>query len=137
MIERLEPLVGRWRSSGRTADGMRIAGTDVYEWLPGGGFLVHHVDVLMGEDRVRVLEMIGDPDPADGGRLRMRAFDHEGGYSEMRAGVDEAGVWRLTSDTMRTTLTVDPGGSTMAAKWQRSLDGAWVDWMDMEFTREA
>jgi hypothetical protein len=138
MIERLEPLVGRWRSSGRTVDGVQIAGTDAYEWFPGGGFLVHHVDVQMGEDRVQVIEMIGDPDSTDGGRLRMRAFDNQGGYGEMRASVDDAGVWTFAGDTMRTTLTIDSDGKTMAAKWERSPDGAtWVYWMDMEFAREA
>ncbi|MCX4387934.1 hypothetical protein OG777_13455 [Micromonospora peucetia] len=52
--------------------------------------------------------------------------------------VDKAGVWTFTGDTMRATLTIDPGGQTMAAKWERSPDGAtWADWMDMEFVREA
>jgi len=138
VIERLEPLVGRWRSSGRTVDGVRIAGTDTYEWFPGGGFLVHHVDVRMGEDRVRVIEMIGDPDPSAGGRLRMRAFDNHGGYGEMSASVDEAGVWTFADETTRSTLTVDPDGNRMAARWERSPDGVtWLDWMEMEFVREA
>jgi hypothetical protein len=28
-----------------------IIGTDIYEWLPGGFFLVHHVDVMIGDQR--------------------------------------------------------------------------------------
>jgi hypothetical protein len=138
VIQRLQPLVGRWRSSGSTVDGVRIDGTDVYEWLPGGGFLVHHVDVRMGEDRVQVLELIGDPDPAAGGRLRMRAFDNEGRYGEMVASVDEAGVWTFAGDTMRSRLTIDPAGRRMTATWERSPDGTtWSHWMDLAFAREA
>ena len=47
-LRALHPLVGTWRSRGRTAPagddpGMQIAGTDSYEWL-GDGFLIHRVD---------------------------------------------------------------------------------------------
>ena len=70
--------------------------------------------------------------------LRMRAFDNQGEYSEMRASVDEAGVWTFAAATMRTTVNIDPDGKAMAAKWERSPDGVtWDGWMDMEFAREA
>jgi hypothetical protein len=100
-VEELAPFVGRWRSQGRTvatpaASAVEIEGTDVYEWFPGGKFLVHHVDVLMGGVPVRVIELIGDPDPVVGGALRMRSFDNDGGFNELRATVDADGVWTLT-----------------------------------------
>jgi len=41
-----------------------ITGTDIYEWLPGGFFLLHHVDVVIGEQAVRAIELIGEYDPA-------------------------------------------------------------------------
>ena len=97
MVAELDRLVGRWRSRGRTVDGLDVAGTDVYEWFPGKGFLVHHVDVTMGDEHVRVLEMIGSDAP--GGGWRMRAFDNQGGYGEMVATAAPDG--RLISLTPR------------------------------------
>jgi hypothetical protein len=135
----LAPLVGSWRSSGQTIAGpfgpaLTITGTDVYEWL-GDGFLVHHVDVLMGDERVQVIELIGDYDPVSG-TYAMRAFDGHGTFSTMRASVDGDGVWTFTDGTTRATLTIDPDGRTMAARWERSDAGAgWQHWMDMHFTR--
>jgi len=41
-----------------------ITGTDIYEWLPGGFFLLHRVDVVIGEQAVRAIELIGEYDPA-------------------------------------------------------------------------
>jgi hypothetical protein len=41
-----------------------ITGTDGYQWLAGGFFLVHHVDVVIGDQQVQALELIGDYDPA-------------------------------------------------------------------------
>ncbi|MEV0156231.1 hypothetical protein AB0H57_21230 [Micromonospora sp. NPDC050686] len=138
-LKALEPLVGRWRSSGRTVPGpfgpaVTISGTDTYEWLDNG-FLVHHVDVLMGDQRVRVIELIGEHDPTDG-TWAMRAFDGQGTFSTMRASVDAEGVFTFTDGTMRATLTVADDGRTMSARWDRSDGGpGWQHWMDMSFVR--
>lgn len=127
MIER---LVGHWRSRGSTVDGEEIAGTDVYEWF--GPFLVHHVDVLMGSEPVRVLEMIG---PVDGRNAwPMRAFDHGGGFGEMTLRVDGDGL--LLDGASARSFVSFPSGRRMAARWERLVDDRWERWMDMEFTRD-
>jgi hypothetical protein len=132
VIAAWEPLIGSWASSGRTVDGVGIEGSDVYEWLPGGQFVVHRVDVRMGGEQVDVLEMIGE---RDGEAFLMRSFDNHGGTALMRATVDDAGVWTFAGPTQRATLVV--AGSTMSARWEREVDGAWEHWMDMEFRRRA
>jgi Protein of unknown function (DUF1579) len=150
-IQRLGALVGRWRSEGHIVGEVPIPiiGTDVYEWLPGGFFLVHHVDVMIGEQRVQAIELIGEYDLATDS-FTGRAYDNEGNVTVMNAKVDEQGVWTFTgggdvaavarpstadaSGAVRSTLRVGPDG--MTAKWERSDDGAtWQDWMDMAFTR--
>jgi hypothetical protein len=89
--------VGRWRTQGHLVvdPAVPIAGTDSYEWLPGGFFLVHHVDVVIGEQRVQALELIGPYDPATDA-FTARAYDNLGNLTIMRARVDEHGVWRFT-----------------------------------------
>jgi hypothetical protein len=152
-IQRLGALVGRWRSEGYIVGEVPvpITGTDIYEWLPGGFFLVHHVDVVIGEQKVQALEILGEYDPTTES-FTGRAYDNLGDVTIMHAKVDEHGVWRFTgggdvapvarpssadaSGAVRSTLTVSPDGSNMAAKWERSDDGAtWQPWMDMTFTR--
>jgi hypothetical protein len=139
--EHLEALVGRWRSEGATiASGddpsIPISGFDDYEWFPGRAFLVHRVDVRMGDDPMNVLELIG-PFDAGTGTFPMRSFDREGRAGEMQASVDREGVWTFAGDRERATLTIDPGGRHMTARWEQQRDGRWVHWMDMRFTREA
>jgi Protein of unknown function (DUF1579) len=150
---RLGALVGRWRTKGRIVGDqpVPITGTDSYEWLPGGFFLVHHVDVMIGDQPVQALELIGEYDPATGA-FTARAYDNLGNVTVMRAKVDEQGVWRFTgggdvapaarpssadaSGAVRSTLTISPDRSGMTARWERSDDGAsWQPWMDMTFTR--
>jgi Protein of unknown function (DUF1579) len=150
---RLGALVGRWRSEGHIVGdpAVPITGTDTYEWLAGGFFLVHHVDVLVGDQPVQAIEIIGEHDPGTDS-FTARAYDNEGRVTVMRASVGEDGVWRFTGGAdvaaaaqptaaaprgaVRSTLTVSADGTGMTARWERSDDGAtWQPWMDMTFTR--
>jgi Protein of unknown function (DUF1579) len=152
-IRRLGALVGRWRSEGHVVgdDPVPITGVDIYEWLAGGFFLVHHVDVVIGQQQVQALELMGEYDPAND-TFTARAYDNLGKVTVMQARVDEQGVWRFTgggdvasvarpasadaSGAVRSTLTLSPDRASMTARWERSDDGAsWQPWMDMTFTR--
>jgi hypothetical protein len=152
-VRRLGALVGRWRSEGHIVGDppVPITGTDTYEWLPGGFFLVHDVDVMIGQQQVQALELIGEYDPTTDS-FTARAYDNQGNVTLMRARVDEQGVWTFTgggdvaavarpaaaeaSGAVRSTLTISPDRTGMTARWERSDDGAsWQPWMDMTFTR--
>ena len=139
-IQRLGALVGRWRSEGHVVAEVPvpITGTDIYEWLPGGFFLVHRVDVMIGQERVQALELIGEYDPATDS-FTARSYDNLGSVTVMRARVDEQGVWRFTGGgdvaavarpassgaggAVRSTLRVKADRSAMTARWERSDDG--------------
>ena len=91
-IQRLGALVDRWRSEGHVVgdDPVPITGVDSYEWLAGGFFVVHHVDVVIGQQRVQALELIGDYDPATDA-FTARAYDNLGNHTVLRARVDGRG----------------------------------------------
>ena len=152
-LRRLGALVGRWRSQGHIVGdpAVPITGTDVYEWLAGGFFLDHHVEVVIGDQQVQALELIGSSDPATDA-FTARAYDNLGNITIMQARVDGQGVWRFTGGgdvapvarpaaadaggAVRSTLTVNPDRAGMTARWERSDDGvSWQPWMDMTFTR--
>ena len=132
-MERLDPLVGSWKSEGETVDDpvVHIEGSDVYEWLPGRHFLVHHVDVTVGGRRYQALEMFG----AEADTVVARAYDSDGVTGTMSVEVDADGVVTLTGPSSRARLVVAGDGGSMAARWDRLDDGAWRHWMDMRFTR--
>ncbi len=134
----LTPLVARWRTSGTVLDehgaaSMTISGTDEYEWMPGGHWVIHRVDVLMGDDRTRAIEMIGDPGPDT--TFTMRAFDASGAFDTMTLTVRDR-RFHTVGDGVRNTLIVSPDGASMAAVWERRLDdGTWVHWMNLTLER--
>ena len=127
-----------------------VTGTDVYEWAPGGFFLVHHVDVTVGDRSVRAIEIIGERDP-DSGAFIARAYDNDGNVTLMPPPSTRTGSGRSpvggrcpsgpagaadATEAVRSTLTVSADGTSMTARWERSDDGlVWEPWMNMTFTR--
>jgi hypothetical protein len=134
----LEPIVKKWRTSGRMfdADGaevMRIEGTDEYEWMPGGQWVIHRVDVMMGDNHTQALELIGDP--AEDGSFTMRAFDASGAFDTMTLTV-RGRTFHTEGDGVRNTLTVADDGATMAVVWEQQTDDkSWFRWMEIGFER--
>jgi hypothetical protein len=150
--ERLHAIAGRWETSGHVIGEPRIpvVGTDIYEVLAGGYFIVHHVDVTVGEQPVRAIEVIGETDAAGGGYLA-RSFDSEGHAELMHVTIDEGGDFHFAGGAdiaptaqptdaatarVRSTLTISEDRRSMTALWERSEDGInWHPWMDISFTR--
>jgi hypothetical protein len=154
----LGAIVGRWRTDGQVLGEppTRVVGSDVYELLPGGHFLIHHVDVIVGERQVRAIEILGEPDK-DGaaGAMLSRSYDSSGAIEVMRFRIDADGVWHFSggpeiapaartgavapaSGAVRSTLRIADDGQTMSALWERADDGTnWQPWMDIRFVRHA
>ena len=150
--ERLWSIAGRWATDGHViADPpVPVTGFDTYEVLAGGYFLVHHVDVQVGDQPVQAIEIIGEPDPSSDGFLA-RSFDNTGSSEVMRVTVDDEGLFRFVGGPdvaptahpadgetagVRSTLTLAAGGGSMTALWERSPDGhTWEPWMHISFTK--
>jgi len=138
-VSALGPLIGTWRTEGEMLgdDGETVVatvlGTDAYEWL-GTAFVVHRIDVRMGDQPVAGLEMIG-PCLPDAVSFPTQAFDGEGGIESSTATVADDGTLTFGSDGARAHIR--PGGDgTMTAAWERTPDGGatWVPWLRLRFT---
>jgi hypothetical protein len=150
--ERLWNIAGRWATSGHVIGDppVPVAGSDTYEVLSGGYFLVHHVDVTVGPQRVRAIEIIGEPDPVTGGYYA-RSFDSTGSAEVMQLTIDDDGVFHFrggpdiapaahpmnaSTARVRSTLTPAEDRESMTALWERSEDGlTWQPWMNISFSR--
>lgn len=148
--QRLRAIAGRWQTTGEVIGEPRIPvlGTDIYEVLAGGYFVVHYVDVTVGDQQVRAIEVIGEPDPVQGGYLA-RSFDNMGKAEVMHLKIDDDGVFHFAGGgdiapaaqptgvptvRVRSTLTIAEDRGSMTALWERSEDGTiWHPWMEMAF----
>jgi hypothetical protein len=93
---RLHAIAGRWATAGEVLEEppVPVVGTDVYDVLDGGHFLVHHVDVTVGGHPVRAIEIIGEPVPAGDGYM-VRSFDNQGNVELMQLTIDDDGVFHF------------------------------------------
>lgn len=138
--EQLGRFVGEWNTEGfvyATGDdpGVIVKGTDSYEWLPGNFFLLHKVDVMMGDDTNQTFEIIG----YDGvqKRFTLQYYDNKGNSGQMTATVtnDE---WIITGETLQFKGRFNTIGNEFSGVWEKHDEALpWKPFMDIKLTRSS
>jgi Protein of unknown function (DUF1579) len=141
-LNRLDSLVGRWKTEGWTIDGSgvpadRIDAIDTYQRLPGGA-LLHLVDAQVGAQKVEGAEIIGhDPDRST---YATQYFGSEGStrYEASLTEENEGLTWRMQSKTTRFAGTFSDDGNVISGHWElQGENGDWQPWMDITLKRQA
>ena len=138
-IERLQFLIGIWNTEGSINanegnDATKLTGTDSYEWILDGQFILHRVDVTMNNLKVEAIEIIGGFDAVTK-RYKMRSFDNQGAFTEMEAWIDHKGTFHILGDKMRSALSIRDS-STLIAHWENSKDNqTWLPWMYLTLSK--
>ena len=140
-LERLEVLVGRWRTRGSTRPGAEapaaeIVALDTYDWLPGGFGLLHRVDGRVGDQRVEGAEIIGyDPERA---AYVTQYFGSDGpaAYEASFGELDGALTWTMRSKADRFIGTFSDHGNSITGHWELHDGSSWHPWMDVTLTKQ-
>ena len=124
-LEGLDVFIGRWLTEGETVGGregpaMQIVASDVYEWAPGGRFVMHPAYGRIGEAGVGGLEIIGN-DPATG-QYRTYFFDSQGNIITETLSYRD-GTWTWQGEHARCTGVFSEDGKKLTARHERSDDG--------------
>ncbi len=132
-------LIGKWISEGEvqetdTMPAIKIFGTDQYEWILDGLFILHRVDIWIGDKKVEVLELIGEYDEQENTYM-FRSFDNSGQSAAMTASIKNEALFTTGQDT-RSVLNYDRSGHTMQASWEQlDISQQWKPWMIMHFRK--
>lgn len=136
--KRLNIFIGKWINKGHTipsadAPSVEILTSDVYEWMPGGFFVLHTAYGRIGTMDVGGTEIIGYD--AASGTYRAHFFDSCGNLSEHEM-TAQGNTWTWRGATTRCTALFTDNGKTQTAHHER-LDehGAWVPAMDVTLTK--
>ncbi|AWP27576.1 DUF1579 family protein [Paenibacillus sp. Cedars] len=137
-MERLNVFVGKWNTEGvikaspsGAADVLKAV--DTYEWLPGGYFLIHHVDGYMGKDKVKAIEIIGYD--ASSQNYTTHSYDNQGNFNAYQANLLDRD-WKIWGESERFTGMFSEDSNTLTGSWELSSDGTnWVPWMDIKLTK--
>jgi len=136
--EALAVLIGNWINEGHTIGTAEIPSvpiltSDVYEWTPGGFFVVHSAFGKIGDTSVGGVEIIG----VDGAAYASTFYDSFGNVHRSRLEI-EGDLLRWTGDRTRFTVTLAGGGMTQVARHESSADGvSWTASMDVTLRKVA
>ena len=137
-MNELNFLIGSWKTEGEIISDKeppaRITGTDSYEWILEKSFILHKVDVMMGDEKTEAIELIGPGDKSKK-TYNLRSFDKHGNFVTMEGRLDENGVLQISGDKMRSRLSLI-NENHMSAHWEKSEDNKnWSPWMDLQFSK--
>jgi Protein of unknown function (DUF1579) len=136
--EALEVLIGKWINEGHTiatpgSPSVPILTSDVYEWAPGGFFVVHSAYGKIGETSVGGVEIIG----VDGDAYRSTFYDSFGNQQSSRMEID-GGLITWLGERTRCIATITDDGMTQVAHHEVSADGeSWTASMDVTLRKLA
>ena len=128
-LDRLNVFIGRWITEGETAGSAevpraRILASDVYNWAPGGHFVMHPAYGRIGPIEVGGLEVIGYDSAT--GQYQTHFFDSQGNTATQTLSCRD-GVWTWQGARTRCTGVFTDGGKTLTARHERCDDGKhWV-----------
>jgi hypothetical protein len=137
-LKLLDAFVGKWNTEGQIKESPfgpagKLIGTDTYEWLAGGFFLIHRVDVRMGDQKNESIELISYN--ASSNTYPMHSFDSQGNITVMKANVAD-NTWTFTGEAMRFTGVFSQDGKSISGKWEYlGDDSKWHHWMDVKLTK--
>jgi hypothetical protein len=136
-VKELEIFIGNWINDGYLVqngqpDG-KIVTSDVYEWAPGGFFVLHSAYGRLGEADVGGVEIIG----YDAGNYAYRAwfFDSQGNATCDQLRHPEADIWIWEGEETRSTSTFTEGGKVQTTHHERLESGAWIQSMKVVLTK--
>lgn len=138
-LKKLNFLIGKWHTQGEILWGGSfnskiIRGMDTYEWVAGGFFILHRVDVFMGNERTEAIEIIGYDEIRKS--YFMKSFDNQGLSITMYAVLEKPGVLKFGDNKMKTVLIANKAESSMSAKWDISENGkTWKSWMNIQLNK--
>jgi hypothetical protein len=130
----LAVLIGNWINEGATVatagiPSVPIRTSDVYEWVPGGFFVVHTAFGKIGDTSVGGVSIIG----VDGDAYDDTFYDSFGNAHRSRLEIDgDTHRWTSLDGRTRCTVTMADGGMTQVAHHESSVDGVtWTASMDV------
>ena len=133
-IARLGQFVGKWVTTGYTvgdsiSKSAKIESIDIYEWAPGGCFVIHRAFGRIGSLPAVSMEIIGYD--SVGKKYKSHFFGADGSTSVNDLIFDQ-GKWYWQSNVLRGNGIFSSDGRQLVAHHEKPIDkGKWVPAMEV------
>lgn len=130
-------LIGIWKTTGEIKSGgtlLKLIGTDSYELILDGTFILHRADVEMGGERSETMEIIKLDD--SGRHATMHYFNSKGENGQMLGSIINSG-FKIEGEGLRFNGTIKEENTKISGKWSiRTETGEWEDFIDINLEKQ-
>ncbi len=137
--EKLAQFEGQWHTTGKILNSENkqqddLRGSETYEWLPGDHFMLHKVDVTIGNEQHISYEIIGFDQNAQ--HYTLQQYDNKGNSRSMTASLRD-GLWSILGEKLRFNGRFNQEGTEFNGVWEKLVDGeGWQEFMEVSLRKE-
>jgi hypothetical protein len=130
-------LIGVWKTSGQVLienQTKNLAGTDTYEFILDGNYILHKADVLMGNEKSETYEVIGLDSSSE--KAIMKYFNSKGENGVMTSQINE-NDFQINGDKIKFAGKINDKNTELVGKWFRqSEDLSWSQFIEMKLEKQ-
>lgn len=127
-------LIGSWLTEGKIiSTEEEIKGTDSYEFILDGHYILHKADVVMGKAKSETIELIQLGVSSD--MVMMSYYNTHGESGSMRGQIN-GNEFKIEGNRLRFTGHISANNMRIEGLWQRYVNSQWIDFLEMRFSKQ-
>ncbi len=129
-------LIGVWETTGDIKSGQhsqKLVGTDSYELILGGNYILHRADVMMGNDRSETFEIIMLDNALHEAKMQYFNSREENGIMKCSTIGDE---FKIEGTGLKFSGVIDEENTKINGKWYiKANSEGWRDFIDLHLVK--
>jgi len=130
-------LLGVWKTTGTIKicnDTLKLTGTDSYEWILDGQYILHKADVKMGNEQSETLEII-KPHPSVE-KAVMHYFNTKGEEGKMQGSIINH-EFKIEGNGLKFNGTINEANTVISGKWfTKTENEEWIEFIDLHLEKQ-
>ncbi len=130
-------LIGVWKTTGNIRSGqdnMKLIGTDSYELILDGNYILHKADVKMGNERSETFEIIKLDNALD--TATMQYFNSKGEEGIMRSSIIN-NEFKIEGNGLKYKGILNEENTLISGKWYvQSKNKKWEDFIELNLEKQ-
>ena len=130
-------LIGVWKTEGtilNAKENSSLVGTDSYELILDGNFILHKADVKMGNKKSETFELISVDNSNERGK--MQYYNSKAERGEMTCSLIN-NDFNIEGDKLKFEGIINDENTTLVGIWQiQSENGEWTDFIKLKLSRD-
>ena len=130
-------LIGTWKTTGNVTSGkdtLKLTGTDTYELILNGNYILHKADVKMGNERSETLEIIKLDNSYD--KATMQYYNTKGEEGKMRSSINN-NEFKIKGKGLKFQGTITKENTIISGNWYIQTENKkWTPFIDLKLEKK-